>query len=408
MPESNESNQALKKYEAPDRVQTFIESAMSSLSAGLAGSWNEAERLQVRSQTRFEELDEHDRAQLESVFEWLMCNLRVMRGVHATSEVELKEIIGYLDRNDALTDLIRRGQPEIGASLPAEYDLAMQLQRLGAMARLADLQGDSARAAALRQEQTATQARLISALPEDNPWRLFMKSNEVFARAVQSFGLANAAAGELDLAAANRFLEQTAAGIAETESLLSRAGEMPGFIRSVFEAMSGMRQSMLAVQRYTIVFEQIVTGQSMPEHARELDAASQQARLGMQQIRESKFNPQGLAGFEGFTGVFVARCANLKTIIERSGGASTRHVKLAPRVVLFFLLTFVLTMATFRLTGLVKEISLPMLVACAVIALVVSVIGAFAMDANRLIPLFKATGMRMPKVGADDAGTSKK
>jgi hypothetical protein len=281
--------------------------------------------------------------------------------------------------------------------------LGIEGQILSVQEQIARGRGETDRAALLGQQRDRLFDEMIAALEPGHPTRNYFEAIKLFQEALPNFANGMQSLVEMNLDLAQTYLQRSSKSINDMHDLLSKLEIAELTAQAGKNAAEGFGLLVSGQDAYVRVLRTAIIGDVNRSDVEALEKAEQDFVNGAGLInRAIQVMPGAFLGLEnlGPAAALQARLIhNLRTLCERSLSPKAITATTAPKVVFYFVGTFVVLLIGLPLSGLVVRLQSTDIGVLLLVSLIVSVIGAFGFEATRLVPLFDVFSRMLPWAG---------
>jgi len=283
----------------------------------------------------------------------------------------------------------------------AQFALGIEEQILSVQEQIANIRGDANEVARLKQQQVHLLDEFREMYEPDHPMRHYFEAFKQFSEALPKFIRGMEAFQEMNLDLAQQYLEESSKAFSGMQDHLSKAAAAMDelLFKAVKSAAEGLRLLAGAQDIYVRTLRAAIIGDVTRSDVKALEKAERWFLDGVDLFSK------GTAAMPGvFGGLDLEPAAqrssqltrNLRTLCERSLSPKEITLTTAPKVVFYFLGTFLVLLIGLPISGLVAELQSNDIALLLLVSLLVSVIGAFGFEATRFVPLFEVFTRVLP------------
>jgi hypothetical protein len=280
-----------------------------------------------------------------------------------------------------------------------QFALGIEGQIISLQEQIARDRGDPSGAALLAQQSAHLLDDMLATLGPDEPMRHYFEAMKLFQEALPKFSMGMQSLLEMNLDLAQQYLEESSKSFSPMQDHLSKAKVDALVIEGGKYAAEGFRLFASGQDTYVRTLRAAIIGEVNRTDVEALAKAEKAIRDGGELISKAAGMMPGLFGAVDFKP--AARQSsqlthNLHTLCERSLSPKEITRTTAPKAVFYFVGTFIVLLIGLPISGLVKELQSSDLGLLLIVSLFVSVIGAFGLQAIRLVPLFEVLTRLLP------------
>jgi len=323
----------------------------------------------------------------------------VKQGVEHEDSGE-KDLAETTDKLRQAKDLLRSlmtnyRQPElVGPMLTMAVVLNSQISNTELA--IAKRRGDTRQIALLTAQQQNFYADFVKMLGPEDPLRYLFEALLLMPKVRQPAESGMRAVRELALEDANRYLAEAEPIIGQIEAYLNKAPT--GFFNVVTKGTVKAYSLLVNSQReYSHVLHSAIIGNVTQEQVKMLEEGDKQMRESVALLEKylptfPRFREEDLLGLKSFFEDQRKMMGNLRRMCERSLTVKEISRAAFPRVIVFFLVTFLILLFALPLSGLISELNFSALAFIIFVAFVASLIASFGFESLRLLPWFEGLG----------------
>lgn len=290
-----------------------------------------------------------------------------------------------------------------------QFALGIEAQILSVQEQMARDRGEANVVARLVQQREHLLDDMIAMYEPDQPIRHYFEAVKQFQEALPKFKKGMQALREMNLDLAQEYLEESSKAFSGMQDHFSKA-EVDALILKVGKSVSeGYGLLANGQDIYVRTLRAAIIGDVNRSDVIALEKAERRFLDGADLISKATEAMPGLFG--KWDPKPAARHAsqlthNLRTLCERSLSPKEITLATAPKVVFYFLGTFLVLLIGLPISGLVEELRSNDIGLLLIVSLLVSVIGAFGFEATRFIPLFEVFTrvLRWPRRSQEGSG----
>jgi hypothetical protein len=204
---------------------------------------------------------------------------------------------------------------------------------------------------------------------------------------------------EMDLDLAQQYLEESSKTVSAMHDHFSKANIAAVLPEAGKRAAEGLGLLISGQEAYVRTLRTAILGDVSRSDVEALKKAGRSFRDGADLISKAVTAAPAVFGGADLRPVAIQAgqlTRNLRTLCEQSISPKEITVTTAPKVVFYFVGTFVVLLIGLPVSGLVAKLQSSDLGLLLIVSLFVSVIGAFGFEAIRLIPLFEVFTRLLP------------
>lgn len=291
-----------------------------------------------------------------------------------------------------------------------QFAHSIETQILGVQEKIAREQGDFDRAELLSQQGAQLMAKMKDSLDPNDPMRKYLEAVNLYWSLLPNFSKGMQCLQEMNLDLAQDYLEQSTHGFIQVHDLLTSVQEDALILDAGRNAAEGFGLLVRAQDAYVRTLRTAIIGDVNKSDVDALKQAERNFLDGAERMWK------GLSAMPGIGSDFDIRPAaavlakmtqNLRTLCERSLSPKQITVTAAPKVVFYFIGTFIVLLIGLPTSGLVAHLGSTTLIFVLIVSLLVSIIGALGFEAIRLVPLLDALSRWLPWDRKSQKGSSK-
>jgi hypothetical protein len=398
-----ETNDKARK-EAPTPLDNFLEHVQDALKSVSTLRWDEVKFHLDSMDASAAAADPSEKPYIEALHEPIRgFALGFQQFTTAKTEADQKKALDYLSGARNALRKVKAEQPKLTDN-PGFAQLAFGIegQILGVQERMARSRGDASEVAILNSQRAQLLRDMIDPLGPDDPLRHFLEASRLLEVALPSFSTGLKYLMEMNLDLAQTYLEESSKSVVEMREHFSKAkGDDLNAV--IFETgrntAEGLGLLVSGQDAYVRVLRAAIIGDVNKGDVEALRTAERAFVDGAALLSKSVLMMPGIFGGVDLGPIVLTQAKltnNLRTLCERSLSPKVITVTTAPKVVFYFVGTFIVLLIGLPTSGLVARLQTSDLGLLLIVSLFVSVIGAFGFEATRLVPLFNVFPSLLP------------
>jgi hypothetical protein len=280
-----------------------------------------------------------------------------------------------------------------------EMTFGIEQQILAEQIRIAEYRGDENEASRLKQQLLQVQKNAFSLLEPDNPYRQILQVSIILEEILPDFLKGTQALRKMNLDLAQQYLAESNRLAKRTLGCLNSADAKDLILKSVEDLVLGLALCINGYFVYIRILRSAIIGGVSKKDTRDLEKierdfidAEEMIKNATSLVPDLYRGKIDLSELEKQSEI----SKNFRSLCERNLSPKKIAQSAAPKVVFFFLGTFLVLMFGLPMSGLVAELESRDLGFILIVSLFVSVIGTFGFEANRLVPLFDVFTKMLP------------
>jgi hypothetical protein len=314
--------------------------------------------------------------------------------VEATDEDALKAALKHLtDARQQLRDL---GEAYAEYSSTASYQqmrLGLEMHIASVARNLAVRLGDEQQAARLSAQQQKTQDEIFALLPPDDPMRNLIQCLRLWNRATPLLDESSKALAVLDLDGHLRYVQEANDLFQQAHEQLEKVPKDLVLFAVIEKIGRALTQVIAAQKTYAHVLHTAVTGDVVKGDLDRLNEADRQLVEANRVLAEVG----GVYGtavvnqkvFADSIAIQRQRTQNLRYLCERSLSPRVISRGASPRLMVYFVGTFLVLLFALRVSGLISQLDLPAIGLLVLMSFIACLVSVFGFEALRFVPLFE-------------------
>jgi hypothetical protein len=325
-----------------------------------------------------------------------------------TSETreDKEQALQHLSRaKDALRKARTENQEFFDNSGLGEMARGIEMQIVSVQEQIARGKGDAKEAARLAAQRERLLDETIDALPSGDEKRPFLQAFQRFQKGLPDFTKGVQCLVEMNLDLAQGYLEAASKAFSDMHELFDKTKTDELIFQAGRNAAEGFGMLVSGQEAYVRVLRTAIIGDVNRSDVQALEKAERASLDGGARIAKAvEVMPGAFGGLDiGLSTATQAKLiGNLRALCERSLSPKQITANTAPRVVFYFVGTFVVLLVGLPVSGLVVNLKTSDLGLLLIVAVLVSVIGAFGFEVTRLVPLFEVFSRMVPWGGSKE------
>jgi hypothetical protein len=280
-----------------------------------------------------------------------------------------------------------------------QFGMGIESQILSLQSQIATRRGDSNEAARLDQQRNHLLDDMIAGLEPDNPLRHFFVGLKLYQEALLRFNRGMQALLEMNLDLAQQYLEESSQNFSVMRDHLNEAKINALMFKALKNAMEGFGLLVSGQDIYVRALRAAIIGDVNRVDILALEKAERSFLDGGDLISTAVQAVPALFNnldIKPTTRQLSQLTHNFRTLCERSLSPKQITRATAPKVIFYFLGTFLVLLFGLPISGLVRGLQSKDIFLLVIVSVLVSVIGAFGFEAVRLVPLFEVFTRMLP------------
>jgi hypothetical protein len=382
----------------PDRFLEHVSGAM----AGVENmKWDDMDFHLAQLSRIVEEASPADKAYFESIhgpISGFALGFRLFSTARNPQDRD-QALVFFTQARDGLR-LLRTGNKEFSQDRNfTQFALGIESQILGIQRQMASERGDTREVTNLDQQMDHLIDDMIENMDPSDPGRFSLEANKFFRQAIERFVRGSQALQEMNLDLAQKYLMEASQTFNHMHDRIGKAPIEGLLLKATKDVMEGFALLVNGQDVYVRTLRAAIIGDVNRSDVTDLEKAEQGFLDGADRVGRAVAAMPGLFG--GLDIQPIARqttilIRNLRTLCERSLSPKAITVTTAPKVVFYFLGTFIVLLVGLPLSGLIDQLQFNDIAFLVITSLLVSVLAAFGFEAARLIPVFDAFTRVLP------------
>jgi hypothetical protein len=276
----------------------------------------------------------------------------------------------------------------------------MEQRILSEQINVAEAHGDEGEMTRLTQQLLQSQKDCLSQLEKDNPYRYSLQAVIILTEVLPSFNRGSKALREMNLDLAQQYLEDSSQSASRALRSIDEVDSNNITLSSIKDLITGIALWIRGDFIYIKALRTSILGGVSKKHIRDLEKVERDFLDAADLIKKAFASGADVAWGKGIDFSSLAQQSdiskNFRALCERSLSPQKVAQIAAPKVVLFFLGTFLVLVFGLPASGLISELTSRDLGFVLIVSMFVSVIGTFGFEANRLIPIFDIFTKMLP------------
>lgn len=385
----------------PGIEDRFLEHVSGAMAGVENMKWDDMDFHLSRMSQIVEEADPADRAYLESIhgpISGFALGFRLFSNARNPQDRD-QALVHFTQARDGLR-LLRTGNKEFSQDRNfTQFALGIESQILGIQRQLASERGDGREVTNLDQQMDHLIDEMIENMDPSDPDRHSLQANKYFRLAIERFVRGSQALQEMNLDLAQKYLTEASETFKQMHDHIGQAHIEGLLLKATKDVMEGFALLVNGQEVYVRTLRAAIIGDVNRSDVTDLEQAEQGFLDGADRVGRAVAAMPGLFG--GLDIQPIARqttllIRNLRTLCERSLSPKAITVTTTPKVVFYFLGTFIVLLIGLPLSGLIDQLQFNDVAFLVIVSLLVSVLAAFGFEAARLIPVFNAFTRVLP------------
>lgn len=291
-----------------------------------------------------------------------------------------------------------------------QFGLGIESQILSVQSQIATSRGDANEAARLDQQRNHLFDDMLAGLKPDDPLHHFFVAFKLYQEALPRFSRGMQALLDMNLDLAQEYLNESSQNFSVMRDHLNEAKIDALMFKALKNAMEGFGLLVSGQDVYVRALRNAIIGDVNRVDVIALEKAERSFLDGGDQISAAV---QALPSFFNNLDIKPATrqlsqlTHNFRTLCERSLSPKQIAHTTAPKVIFYFLGTFLILLFGLPVSGLVTGLQSKDIGLLLIVSVLVSVIGAFGFEAVRLVPLFDVFTRMLPGGSRPEKGEAK-
>jgi hypothetical protein len=389
----------------PPAPRDISEPFLAHINGALQGvtnlKWDDVDYHLAAVRRLLDEADDSDRQLYGAVHEPIRDFALGFRlfSTHTSPDEREQALDHFTKARDALRDLRMNARELAGNPGFTQFALGVETQIVSVQRQIAYDQHDARRTAQLDGQISQLMDEMIDSLAPEDPQRFFMVAIRHYQTALFHFAKGSGALQEMNLDLAQQYLADASAYFGQVQENLSRAELEGALLKATRDVIEGFALLVGGQDVYVRILRAAIIGDVTRSDVLDLEKAERSFLDGADRVARGSAAMPGIFGGMDIRPIasqtsLLAR--NLRTLCERSLSPKAITLTTAPRVLFYFLGTFIVLLIGLPLSGLIERLEFNNIAFLLGVSLLVSVIAAFGFEAARFIPLFDAFTRVLP------------
>ncbi len=279
----------------------------------------------------------------------------------------------------------------------AQMRTGLEMQIVSLQLRIASQLGDAQQVQTLSAQRDALMNEMLTALGADDPMRFYLQGVQVWNRALPIISDTTNALVRLDLESAKRSFTDANTLLTEADQLFAKTNPDTVLLQGPKNLLHALALVFGARERHVNTLFTAITGDVTKSDIEQLQQADSQLAEGARLLSQPGalaigMTPDGLADLLRSFTLQREVTRNLRLLCERSLTPKEISRSASPRILIYFIGTFVVILLALRWTALINALDVPAIGFLVLMSFVSSLVGTFGFEALRFLPLFEKSG----------------